>query len=61
MGAGTVTRLSVQQAQDRYEELARRIPDLDEFLDRGANFELDVDDAAVYDELRGLGFLLGRG
>ncbi|WP_246955773.1 hypothetical protein [Brachybacterium sp. Marseille-Q7125] len=60
MSISTVTYMSEEQAQHRYEELARQVSDLAGFKERGANYELDADDAAIYDELLSLEFLLGR-
>ena len=60
MSISTVTYMSAQQAQDRYDELARQVSDLEDFKERGSNYELDADEAAIYDELRDLEFLLGR-
>lgn len=59
MGESTVTYMSPEQLQARYNELASRVGDLEEFKVRGANYDLDADDAAIYDELRDLEFLLG--
>lgn len=59
MSESTVTYMSPEQLQARYSELAHRVGDLEEFKVRGANYELDADDAAIYDELRDLEFLLG--
>ncbi|GAA1194016.1 hypothetical protein GCM10009585_09100 [Brevibacterium paucivorans] len=59
MSESTVTYMSPEQLQARYSELANRVGDLEEFKVRGANYELDADDAAIYDELRDLEFLLG--
>ncbi len=56
-----MTYMSPEQLQARYNELASRVGDLEEFKVRGANYDLDADDAAIYDELRDLEFLLGRG
>ena len=61
MSESTVTYMSPEQLQARYNELASRVGDLEEFKVRGANYDLDADDAAIYDELRDLEFLLGRG
>lgn len=60
MGESTVTYMSPEQLQERYNELASRVGDLEEFKICGANYDLDADDAAIYDELRDLEFLLGR-
>ena len=60
MSISTVTHMSVQQAEDRYDELVHRVGDLADFMRRGADYELDPEDAAIYDELRALDFLLGR-
>lgn len=60
MTISTVTHMSPEQVQARYDELARRIVDLAGFKERGANYELAAADAAIYDELRDLEFLLGR-
>ena len=56
-----MTYMSPERLQARYNELASRVCDLEEFKVRGANYDLDADDAAIYDELRDLEFLLGRG
>jgi len=45
--------------QSRYDELAGRVGDVEAFMSRGADYALSADDAVVYDELRGLEFLLG--
>lgn len=55
-----MTYMSPEQLQARYNELASRVGDLEEFKVRGANYDLDADDAAIYDELRDLEFLLRR-
>ncbi|EFG48596.1 hypothetical protein HMPREF0183_0115 [Brevibacterium mcbrellneri ATCC 49030] len=60
MSESTVTYMSPEQLQARYNELASRVGDLEEFKVRGANYDLDADDAAIYDELRDLEFLLRR-
>lgn len=60
MSISTVTYLSPEQVRARYDEIAHRVVDLEGFKERGANYELDADDAAIYDELRDLEFLLGR-
>lgn len=60
MSESTVTYMSPEQLQARYNELASRVGDLEEFKVRGANYDLDTDDAAIYDELRDLEFLLRR-
>lgn len=60
MSISTVTYMPPEQVQNRYDELARRVVDLDGFKERGANYELDADDAAIYDELCDLEFLLGH-
>ena len=54
-----VVSLSRAQVQSRYDELAGRVGDVDAFMCRGADYALSADDAGVYDELRGLEFLLG--
>lgn len=61
MSESTVTYMSPEQLQARYNELASRVGDLEDFKVRGARYDLDGDDAAIYDELRDLEFLLGRG
>lgn len=52
--------LSLDEATSRIAELNRRIGDVDDFRARGAVFALDAQDAALYDELRDLEFLLGE-
>lgn len=54
-----VVSLSRAQVQSRYDELAGRVGDVEAFMSRGADYALSADDAVVYDELRGLEFLLG--
>lgn len=48
------------EAEHRYQTLRDAIVDLEAFRRRGAAFELDAHDAAVYDELVDLEFLLDR-
>ena len=54
-----VVGLTRSQVQARYDELAGRVGDVEAFMSRGADYALSADDACVYDELRGLEFLLG--
>lgn len=60
MSMSAVTYVSERAAQKRYDELVGRIPNLERFMEQGLNYELDVDEMAVYDELRRLEFLLGN-
>ena len=60
MSIGTLEILEVEAATKRYEDLAKSVGDVDAFKDRGYAFDLDAADAALFDELRDLEFLLGR-
>lgn len=54
-----VVSLTRAQVRARYDELAGRVGDVEAFMCRGADYALSADDTGVYDELRGLEFLLG--
>ncbi|WP_029090420.1 hypothetical protein [Brevibacterium album] len=52
--------LSRGEVEDRLRALRESIGDVDEFCRRGAAYELDAEEAAKYDRLRDLEFLLGE-
>jgi hypothetical protein len=60
MSISTVTVIDTTAAAARLEELRRKIGDVDLLKSRGASYELDLAETALYDELRDLEFLLDR-
>ena len=56
----TVAVLDPGAAERRYEELVARVSGIRDFRARGAAYDLDAEDAAIYDAIRDLEFLLDR-
>lgn len=58
MSIGTLEILDFETVTSRYRELAARVGDLSAFKARGRAYDLDAAEAALYDEIRDLEFLL---
>ena len=58
MGTATVTVMSTAEARARYETLVRAVNDLATFKELGEAYALESHEAAMYDEIRDLEFLL---
>lgn len=61
MSTSTVQILDLSEARRRLEALTAKVSELDAFMTRGSRYELDADDAALYDEIRTLEYLLDEG
>lgn len=61
MTTSTVQILDLPEARHRLEVLTAKVGDLNAFMTRGSQYELDADDAALYDEIRSLEYLLDQG
>lgn len=61
MTSSTVQILDQAEARRRLASLTTMIDDVDSFKARGYRYELDATDAALYDEIRALEYLLDEG
>lgn len=61
MTSSTVQILDQAEARRRLASLTMMIDDVDSFKARGYRYELDAADAALYDEIRTLEYLLDEG